>query len=174
MRIVITLMLVFGMLACTSKREKYLEEIQQMEQQVFDTSKLPKPKEMEFLAEMYLEYVKEFPDDTLSPRFMLRAAEMFKFSGKPTKGFALLDSVYMKYPDSKLAPLALLTAALWYDQEARDIARARQKLLIIIEKYPDSEFADDARKMLDLLDKSPEEILEMLKGKETTEQASEL
>jgi len=172
MRLVIIIALMLSVVACTSKREKYLEEIRQVEQQVFDTTKIPTAKEMEMLAEMYLEYAKEFPEDTISPLFMLRSAELFKLSGKPAKGFALLDSIYVKYPDSRWAPAALLTAAIWYDQEARDIARARQKLLTIIEKYPDSEFADDAQKMLDLLDKSPEEILEMLEGESKPIQGS--
>ncbi len=173
MRIVVLLLILAGIVACTSKREKYLEEIKQVEQQVFDTAKIPSAKEMELLAEMYVEYTKEFPDDTLSPLFLLRAAELFKLSGKPTKGFALLDSVYLKYPNSKWAPAALLTAAIWYDQEAKDIARARQKLITLLEKYPDSEFADDARKLLDLLDKSPEEILKMLEEKYNRESNSE-
>lgn len=111
--------------------------------------------------EIYQKAIKEFPDREGGLVAKMRLAEEAIYD-KPTmtEMISVFDRPYNlrpkeiyteiieNYPDSPVAPLALLKLAMWYsfhDKYAEALASAQD----FLDKYPDSELADRAREVGD-------------------------
>jgi tetratricopeptide (TPR) repeat protein len=93
------------------------------------------------LANTYVEFSEKYPDDTLSPNYLMRAA-FIKHALPDYKGeLKILETIAEKYPESDLAPQALATAAKISEDELQDLNRARKYYSEIQQKYPNSAYA---------------------------------
>ena len=76
------------------------------------------------------------------------------------KSVALYRKVAEKMPNNPKAPMALFMTGFIYENDLGDLNRAKDAYESFLKKYPqDPDFADDAQMALQLLGKSPEEII---------------
>jgi TolA-binding protein len=78
---------------------------------------------------------------------------------RPKETIALFDALLENYPDYEKTPSVLFLKAFVYEDQLRDLDHARMYYEEFIEKYPGSDFADDAEMSLKNLGKTPEELI---------------
>lgn len=163
-----TLVILMGvamLAACGHKvdREAQIQKIEEMEQG-FESDILNQTADEESTLEMlnlYRQFYKSFPDDSLAPVYMQRAADFCITTGHANTAIDLLDSVVALYPGFEdLGGCWFLKGYAYEAMENFDSARVAYNYFV--ENYPDHYLANDTRKMLNYLGLSPEEMFDAM------------
>jgi len=129
----------------------------------------------EVIAKEYVatceQFADKFPQDTLSPVLLLKAAETARNIRDFNKALALYDRIINNFGDYKKAPQAMFLKAFTIDDNLGKKEEAKVIYETFLEKYPADEFASSAQFMLDNLYKSDEEIIKQFEEKEKAKQA---
>lgn len=144
-----------------SEKEKSLEDnIAEYEAELFKPTqtKLDKRKALD-LVNLYVEYATQYPEDSLSPEYLFKAADISMNLNRPRKTIELFDQILVSYPNYSKTATALFLKAFVYEDQLQDYEEAKKYYTLFIETYPDSDFADDAKISLSNLGKSPEELI---------------
>jgi len=112
------------------------------------------------LAGFYESYALENKQDTLAPYYLFKSADINMNMRRPRAAIKSFDIILKDYPDFEKAPSALFLKAFVFEDQLGDIVSASRFYRLFIEKYPDSDFADDAAISLKYLGKTPEELIE--------------
>jgi len=112
------------------------------------------------LADFYMQYAITNKADTNSPTNVFKAADIYSNFRKPNKAITAYKTILEKYPNSKNASAALFLTAFIYEDQLHDLANAEKYYKLYLEKYPESDFADDAEISLKNLGKTPEQLIE--------------
>ncbi|MBC6996501.1 tetratricopeptide repeat protein [Neolewinella lacunae] len=107
----------------------------------------------------------KYPGDTLAALPLYRAAEVVRAMGNSERTAQIYARVHQEYPNFSKAPEALFMLAFTYDEELRDLDRAKATYQLFLERYPNNDFADDATMLIENLGKSDEEVLRELEAK---------
>lgn len=145
------------------KEEKEMsieESITELESEFFSTTqtKMDKRKALD-LVKLYVQFADEYPDDLRSPEYLFKAADISMNLNRPNQTIKLFDKILTTYPSYSKTPTALFLKAFVYEDQLKDYDNAEKYYKLFIEKYPNSEFADDAEISLKNLGKSPEELI---------------
>lgn len=112
------------------------------------------------LANYYVQYASQNQDDSLSPIYLFKSADIFMNIREPEKAINAHKIILQKYPDFEKASSAMFLTAFIYEDQLMDLANAEKYYKLFIEEYPDSDFADDAEISLNNLGKTPEQLIE--------------
>ncbi|MCK9616224.1 MAG: hypothetical protein M0R21_00135 [Lentimicrobiaceae bacterium] len=155
----------FIIAACSSQKDKMNNEIADLEKVLRNDSsgQLIVSKGNE-LSEKYIAFSRANAHDSLAPEYLLRAAKVYMNIHRAEDAVNLLDTLMQKYPSFKNLSECLFLQAFICENSLGQLGRAKDKYFEFLQKYPESEFADDAKAAIELLGKSPEEIV---KGFET-------
>lgn len=104
----------------------------------------------------------KYPQDTMAALPLYRSAEVVRAMNDPVKTAATYQLVYARYPTFSKAAEALFMLGFTYDEDLKDLEKARTVYTDFINKFPAHSFADDAEMLLKNLGKSDEEILKEL------------
>jgi TolA-binding protein len=105
------------------------------------------------------------PADPRSPDMLYEAARTAGYIRSFPKAVELYEWVYKHYPDYDKSSQALFMMAFTYDNEMRNVERAKSLYEEFLQKYPNDDFADDAQMLLQNLGKSEDEVLQELQKK---------
>ena len=155
------LLSVIALAACHSPKEKALETIKKMEA----SDSIFSPKAIEDLKTAYLDFATKYPDDELSPEFLFKSAQRCNAIAQHEQAIKIFQSVIDKYPKSKRCEEALFLQGYIYENSLQDLIKAKLVYSDFLQKYPNSELADDAKSAIKNLGKTPEEIMESFKDK---------
>ena len=145
--------------ACGPNRQQQIKNIEEHEQQmsIIDVSSNDdKPREM---IELYRQFVDDFPEDSLAPIYMMRAADISINLGMTERAVSLLDSIINLYPGYEDIAGCLFLKGYAYES-GQQYEKARETYTQFVEEYPDHYLASDTRKMIPLVGLSPEEMFE--------------
>lgn len=146
--------------ACQPSREKSSGQISAMENRLFAPSATGLAKEsLDSLVTEYTDFATRFPDDTLAPVYLFKAAGVAMNTGDGGKAIGLFDKLMKEYPAHPKAALGLFFKGYVQENILKNLDQAKETYLIFIEKYPDNEFADDAQASIDNLGKTPEQMI---------------
>lgn len=106
-----------------------------------------------------------YPTDTLAALPLYRSAEISRSIGKPKDAIETYKKILTLYPTFYKAAEAQFMLAFSYDEDLKDIDRARAAYTEFISEHPQHTFTDDAQMLLSNLGKSEEEILRELEAK---------
>lgn len=115
------------------------------------------------LVDLYRKFYKAFPNDSLAPEYMQRAANVLISMECTDEVEALLDSIVAMYPDYQdIGGCWFLKGLAYENAEMFDSARAVYSYFV--ENYPDHVQARDTRTRLDnnYIGMSDEEMLEAI------------
>jgi tetratricopeptide (TPR) repeat protein len=99
----------------------------------------------------YRYFAADFPQDSLSPDYLFRAAQIYEGVLQDNQEAAeIYGSVYEKYPNYKNRPMMLFHQGNAFI-ESQDTAYASLYLGRFIREYPDHPFADDAQGLLNMM-----------------------
>ena len=137
------------------------EQIIAQEENLFGdmNAKMDKRKALD-MVNLYVKYADTYPEDPKSPEYLFKAADISMNLNRPTKTILLYDKIMYQYPDYDKTPTALFLKAFVYEDQLQDFENAKLNYELFIEKYPDSEFADDAKMSVKNLGKTPEQLIE--------------
>lgn len=110
-------------------------------------------------------YALVLPNSEKAPEFLFSAAQTSKVLQTYDKCLSLYDWIIASYPKHPKAENAAFMKGFMFDNELKDTATARKFYTEFIEKFPKSEFVDDAQMLISNLGKSEEQILEELQKK---------
>ena len=136
-RIFLCLLAVSLLAACGPNREKQIKAIAEHEQQLSTLEMSTQDAEFHEIIDLYRTFAHDFPDDSLAPVYMMRAADASISVGLPEQAVQLLDSVITLY-------------------------QAREAYTYFVDNYPDHYLAPDTRKTLPYLGMTAEEMFEAI------------
>ena len=141
-----------------------LADIENMEAQLKD-EKVKKIDEI--LAKRYIaksdDFVKSFPKDTESPILLYKAAEIARAIGDARSAVQHFGKMHREYPEHSNAPTALFLQAFLFENSLEDRAEAKKYYNHFTDKYPDHQLNKQVKQLLEIIDKSPEEMVKEFK-----------
>lgn len=113
----------------------------------------------EELVQHYTRFANAFPEDSLTPEHLLKAADISIYLNQNQRALRLLNRITQNHPDFEKVSMAAFLKAYVHDNQLGDTARARQLYEAFIEAYPAHSFVEEARTAIRNLGKSPEELI---------------
>jgi len=106
------------------------------------------------------------PCNPNSPDYLYRAGEIARSIRTLPKAMSIYDWLLEEYPDYEKTPTVYFLKGFMLENNVEDKEGAREIYSDFLAKYPDHDMADDVKFLLANLDKSDEEILEILEDKQ--------
>ncbi len=140
------------------------QRIKVMEDSLSDKAVFDRRRVME-LRDVYVAYTQRFPLDSLAPEMLRKAASTTGDLGEHEKAIAMWDRLIKDYPNWSRTPDAYYFRAFEIENGLGQKGEAKTAYEEFIAKYPDNQFADDAAKMIEYMQYTDEELIEMFKKK---------
>jgi outer membrane protein assembly factor BamD (BamD/ComL family) len=154
--------------SCKPSHDKSLENITALEKSIFSSQSVSfDKKKADSLIMMYDQFIKQFPEDTLSPKFAFQAGSIAMNSGEGMKAIEFFDLIITKYPQYRKAPLCLFFKGFVYENLLQDLLKAKEMYQQFISKYPENEFVPSAIASIQNLGKTPEQMVREFEAKRT-------
>ncbi len=100
------------------------------------------------------------PKNDKSAEYLHKAGETARSIRKFPMALSFYEWICERYPEHPKAAQALFLQGFTYDNDLKDLEKARALYTAFIEKYPNDDFADDTQFLLDNLGKDDEEIIQ--------------
>ena len=148
--------------ACVRPQEKLQKDIESAEKEIaVATDAVPSFERADSLVKMYLNYADQYKDDTLSPVYLFKAGDLCMKTGRYEQAIDLFGKV-QRYKGFRQLADALFMQGFLYESQLGDTAKARVLYTQFISKFPNHEFADDAKHLIENLDLTPEQLIRKL------------
>ena len=133
-----------------------LEKVLKSKSDIFDRESALK------LVQVYQDYYNQNTSDTLSGEFLFRAASMSVTLKKPQQAINQLSTYYDVYKTASRRPEALYLIGFIYDSELKNAEKAKEYYSRVIEVFPESIWAEQAKGALNFVGLTDEEIISKL------------
>lgn len=138
-------------LACKSEKEKTHEKIAILEKELMSaTTKIDSTKAQQ-LIDLYVNYSDQFKTDSISAVYLLKAADISMNIIKPSQSISLLEKILINYPKFSKIPDCLFLKAFIYENQIKDLDKAKETYNEFLLKYPNHELAASAKAAVDNL-----------------------
>lgn len=157
-------LLALGMLACDGGRKKLtVDDMKAAQDVLFNPDGTLNEQEAPKVAEKYCQFVEQNPNDTASVKWLFHAMEINVMLKNSDKSIEIGNQLLEQYPQSKWAPRTLLFLGSYvYNDQLNDTAQAHQVFQKLIDDYPESDLADDAKMSIEYLGLTPDEIFSLM------------
>jgi outer membrane protein assembly factor BamD (BamD/ComL family) len=155
-----------------AKSTDMAERIRVMEDSIFQNMTFDK-RNAQALLDVYKAYAATHPLDTLAPEYLFRAAGVAKNMRDPEQSLFLYDRIIRDYPSWRRLPDTYYLKAFTLDSDMDRKGEAQEAYKEVIKRYPDHPFARDAKVMIENLQYTDEELIEMFRMRELMEQSGE-
>jgi outer membrane protein assembly factor BamD (BamD/ComL family) len=144
--------------------EQYMAQIKQLETEMHKSPEL-KDSTALLAVQTYSDYAKFYPNDTISPDYLFKAAEISTGLKKYKQSLEFYQTITSKYPSFKYIKESLYLQAFLLDNFLNDDAGAKTIYEEVISKYPDSNYAKDAKSAIGNLGKTDEQLIQEFQKK---------
>lgn len=142
------------------EKEQIVNRIDTLEYCMYNSKeKLLDDKKPNEVIHLYKEFIKKYPEDSMSVVYNFKAAQVELRLGKSLLAIKTLDSLIIRYPDAEIVPNVLQFKAYILDDRLNNYNEARDVLTQLIENYPESDLVDNAKAYRENLGKSFDEII---------------
>ncbi|HOX78260.1 MAG TPA: tetratricopeptide repeat protein [Bacteroidales bacterium] len=117
------------------------------------------------LIRSYLDFAESHKDDPSSPEFLYKAADLSLNTGQSKQSLDLYNRIIYQYPNFEKVPECLFLVGYIYENYFQELGKAKSVYEAFLAKYPEHDFADDARVSIENLGKSPEELIRYFEEK---------
>ena len=108
-------------------------------------------------------YARNFPQDSLAPVYLFRAADVARGIGQYDLSVTLWEKVQQIYPGFSKVPDALFMQGFTYENNLKNTCLARQCYKFFLQRYPQHHLRRTVQTSLQQLDKTPAELIEQFK-----------
>lgn len=147
---------------CTQSKNKILEKINNLENEINASFPNPNPLKIKELHKLYIEYANKYNEDTLSPHFIYKAAEAAVNIQEYDKAIDDLDLLINQYPQHKLVPYAIFFKGFIYETFLNNKEEAEKHYKTIIAKYKEHPLTKQAAFAIESLWMNDQEIAKIL------------
>ena len=109
--------------------------------------------------EAYEAYAKALPTDDKTPMYLFKSAEMHRSLRQYNEAIAIYDRIQKDYNSFEKAPHSLFLTGFTYENDLKDLEKAKTAYESFLKTYPEHELADDVQFSLSNLGKSPDDII---------------
>jgi TolA-binding protein len=148
-----------------TSRQAYIDGIVALQGKLKNTSIAADAYTYNLAITQCLKFASKFPSDTLTPVFLFYAGNAARTINQSKRALAIYDNICTKYPNYKRIPDCIFVEGFIYDNDLKDTANAHVKYQEIINKYPTSEYAPQAKAAIAALGKSPDELVKEFEEK---------
>ena len=160
-------LVLLAIVGCSPNREKELRKIQQHEATLVAAENALDEQFCTRMVELYTRFSDHFPDDSLAPVFLFRAADVCVSSlANNERAVSLLDTVISLYPGFEDIAGCWFLKGLAYEN-AEQFDSARVAYTTFVDNFPNHPLAHDTRQSLQYLGLSPAETLEAIQSQNT-------
>ncbi|HOY30941.1 MAG TPA: tetratricopeptide repeat protein [Bacteroidales bacterium] len=157
---IILVLIVFLVTSCTQSKEKMVKEITAMEKALFSgNNTIPDKTKVNEMVALYKKFADQHPKDSLSPVYLYKAANLQMNNSQNEDAVALLDILIKNYNDFSKLPEVYFLKAFIFENNIKNIKKAREAYTDFLQKYPKHDLADDAMISIDNLGKTPEQMV---------------
>jgi len=124
------------------------------------------------LLQSYIKFTDTYPMDEHTPDYLYKGAGLARGVRLYSRSLQMYNRILADYPDFKKTVETYFLVAFTYDNDIKDVEAARAAYNVVIEKFPEHEFAEQARERLKTIDLTDEELIElfMQRNAETAQQ----
>ncbi|QQS28880.1 MAG: tetratricopeptide repeat protein [Sphingobacteriales bacterium] len=130
-----------------------------------NSSKILDPSLAKTAIEAYEAYATALPNDDKTPMYLFKSAEMHRSIREYDKAIAIYDEIQTKYKNFEKAPHSLFLTAFTYENDLKELDKAKAAYELFLSTYPEHELADDVQFSLANLGKSPDDIIKAFTSK---------
>lgn len=112
----------------------------------------PDPSQINNLLVMYTHYADSLPKDSLSPVYLMKAADLYHFQGKYVLKCQMYQRIIERYPSFRDLDMVMYLYAFSMDSELNQREKAKAQYLEYVEKFPQSQYIPDAKSRLETID----------------------
>lgn len=138
--------------------QQSFDRIKAMEDSVYNQQAFD-PRGVQSLHDVYGAFLKRFPNDTLTPHVLFRAASTGRQLNRAEESIRQYETIISNFPDWYRVADAAYMKAFTLDDKLGRKGEAEQAYKAVISNYPDHQFARDAQAMLDNLHLTDEELI---------------
>lgn len=129
-------------------RETELSQIRQLNDSLEQANYMVDENLANRMTDMFLQFVQDFPKDTLCPLFLYKASDLYNTLGEYQKAYDCVDRIVNDYPDFVELGFCYFFRGNFL-QALNRADEAREAYSLFVEKYPDHPMAADAKIILD-------------------------
>jgi len=122
------------------------------------------------LIQAYVDYAEKNKNSDEAPAYLFDAANMAMNVNQADKALELFNRIIYQYPDYKKTPDCLFLLAYIYENNLQNFGKAKEIYEDFLAKYPDHDFADDARISIDNMGKPLDELVKEFEAKNQQQQ----
>lgn len=147
--------------ACGPSKEERIDQIENFEDSIFESAIAADEATADQLTALYTDFADRYPSDSLTPQYLLKAAEVQSNVMHTDRAIELFDRIIADYPDFEDVPICyFLKGSAYEDNSQFDLAK--QAYQTFVDKYPDHFMAATTRTMIPNVGLSPEEMLDKI------------
>lgn len=157
----IVILTICAFIGCTPSREEMQSRINQYEQNIINTDVYSGQKSTDTLIELYTEYANNYREDSITPTYLFRAADLASNTGNTDLAIELLNRIISSYPEyHDIAGCYFMIGYAYETNEQYDLAKEAYQTFV--DKFPNHILANDTKKMIPYVGMPPEQILNIL------------
>ncbi len=141
-----------------SEKEKITAEIESLEKDIAKAEVLDKEKAQNIINK-YLNYANKYPNDTITPEYLFKAAEIAMNSEQPHNSVRYLQKIEQEYPEYINYPTCIFMIGHIYDYYIKDFNKAKDYYNKYINDYPKHTFVEDAKSAVMFIGIEDEELI---------------
>ncbi len=107
----------------------------------------------------YTEYADKHKGDSASAGYLFLAADIMRGIGKSKECLPIYERILKEHPNYSKAATCLFLIGFTYDNDLKNLEKAKEVYQQFLIKYPSHELVKDVQFSLDHLGKSPEDII---------------
>lgn len=136
---------------CGPTKDRRIEEITNMEKMLQTSSAGISMTQADSMLHMYAEFVKEFPTDTLSAKYLYQSGVISSNIGECNNAIAFFDNVIQQFPKLGIAANSLLQKGYTYETCLKDTAKAKEAYTLFLQEYPRHPYVKEVTVLLQML-----------------------
>lgn len=144
----------------TTSKDKQLNAIGSLEKELYSSQSIDREKGLHMI-DTYVNFSKQYPEDTTSAVFLFKAAEIAMNLQLGTQSIYYYDKIISNFPNFYKTAECLFLKAFIYENQLGDLKSAEKFYSQFISEYPNHPLAKDADASIKYLGKSPEELIKM-------------
>jgi TolA-binding protein len=170
MQKIVLLLFLASAVACQSgepvNKDKLKKEIANLETELLKTGDASQNKDVALqLVKQSELFAKEFPQDSLTPALLFKAADVARGAGHFGKAVELWGSVWRNHRSYEKAPVSLFLQGFTFDSELQDTAMAGKYYREFLQQFPSDPLAIQVKQLLAVLGKNPDDLIKEFKEK---------
>ena len=150
-----------------SEKQQMIKKITDLEHKMYnDSTHEINMRYADPMLLLYARYSNTFPDDTMSPKYLMQAARLAMSLQRGKAAVLYFDKILKHYKSSSQASMALFLKAFSYEQIVGDTAKAKKYYTEFIHDYPNDKLVEDAKASIQYLGVPDSILLKRFEEKE--------